>query len=189
MTGLKRLAVCHKYIRTASQAKAFDELLWETFVRACPAMEDFCLNGGWNCLNCYETAFGKSKSNRRRLSRLATPDELYSIELHSGPTAEHPTTEVLWGLWPVEDHINAERREAVFSTKLKWPRFVRTTDPGENAIVVFGSKPTEFEKDDLKIKTGLHVDEQKSDQAEKWTMWTYDERVDDEVCWSTKVLE
>lgn len=88
------------------------------------------------------------------------------------------------------DSVNqTERREAVFSMKLKWPRFVRTTDPGEKAIVVFGSDPTAFEKYDLKIKIRPFVDDQKSGQAEKWMVWRYDKCEDDEVCRLTRNLE
>ncbi|KAG8924790.1 hypothetical protein FRC00_004725, partial [Tulasnella sp. 408] len=63
MQGLKRLAVSHQPNSTMYQTKAFDGLLWEAVARSCLDMEDFYFTGGWNCLNCYETMFGKSESN------------------------------------------------------------------------------------------------------------------------------
>ncbi|KAG9040992.1 hypothetical protein FS837_012862 [Tulasnella sp. UAMH 9824] len=400
MPGLKRLAVSHQPNPTMYQTKAFDGLLWETVTRVCLAMEDFLFTGGWNCLNCYETAFGKSESNILNLSSLVSVDlnlrccpherphhkydfspvhsmlvrcptlkrlsltyeskhsntleipELLSLcfphletlrltsiafgvnttsllstfisanpsitdlqylpstDITLNPTSAPCSMEVLNCLTSLEGSLRTcerlvgatvptklkhlsmtleteelgallefiywpgpfleklclyfrdqgpfdwvlltssirssctqlrrlriqqrklygpfdssrvqsisdvastltgyqelsvfdipwfisvpyglsyhrdfdsanqtERREAVFSMKLKWPRFVRTTDPGERAIVVFGSNPTELEKYDLKIKIRSHADDQKGGQAENWTVWRYDECEDDE---------
>ncbi|KIO30453.1 hypothetical protein M407DRAFT_20513 [Tulasnella calospora MUT 4182] len=81
MPGLKQLAVCHQPNPAKFQSKAFDEMLWGTVIRVCLAMEDFCFSGGWNCLYCYETAFGKSESNIWFLGSLESVD----LELRCSP--------------------------------------------------------------------------------------------------------